>query len=93
MNGEWLLWLEVFIILPLLTSGYLLAFIRLLRGPNLLDRVVALDLMAMLTIGVCAVYAITRQQAIFIDIATVLALLSFLATVAFARYAEERARP
>jgi multicomponent Na+:H+ antiporter subunit F len=92
MNGEWLLLLEVFFILPLLVIGYLLAFARLWRGPNLLDRVLALDLMAMLTIGICAVYAITRQQAIFVDIATVLALLSFLATVAFARYAEERAR-
>lgn len=93
MSDDWLLILEVWLILPLLMSGYILAFLRLWRGPNLLDRVVALDLMAMLTIGICAVYAITRQLAIFMDIATVLALLSFLATVAFSRYAEERGRP
>jgi multicomponent Na+:H+ antiporter subunit F len=94
MNGElnWLETVEVFFILPLLMSCYFLAFLRLWRGPHLLDRIVALDLMALLTIGICAVYAITRGQAIFVDIATVLALLSFLATIAFARYAEERVR-
>ncbi|MFO7540476.1 MAG: cation:proton antiporter [Chloroflexota bacterium] len=94
MNGElnWLLTLEVVCILPLLMGCYFLGFIRLWRGPHLLDRVVVLDIMALLTIGICAVYAITREQAIFVDIATVLALLSFLATIAFARYAEERVR-
>jgi multicomponent Na+:H+ antiporter subunit F len=89
---SWLKILEMVCILPLLTSCYFLGFVRLWRGPHVLDRVVALDLMALLTVGICAVYAITRQQAIFIDIATVLALLSFLATIAFARYAEERVR-
>jgi multicomponent Na+:H+ antiporter subunit F len=89
---SWLEILEVVCILPVLTGCYFLGFIRLWRGPHVLDRVVALDLMALLTIGICAVYAITRQQAIFVDIATVLALLSFLATIAFARYAEERVR-
>lgn len=92
MNGEWLPALEMFCVLPVLMGCYLLAFVRLWRGPDLLDRIVALDLMALLTIGICAVYAITREQAIFVDIATVLALLSFLATIAFARYGEDRVR-
>jgi multicomponent Na+:H+ antiporter subunit F len=92
MNGEWLLWLETVFILPLIMSCYILAFIRLWRGPSLLDRVIALDLMALFTVGICAVYAITRNQAIFMDIATVLALLSFLATIAFAQFVEERVR-
>jgi multicomponent Na+:H+ antiporter subunit F len=92
MNGEWLLWLETVFILPLIMSCYILAFIRLWRGPSLLDRVIALDLMALFTVGICAVYAITRNQAIFMDIATVLALLSFLATIAFAQFIEERVR-
>jgi multicomponent Na+:H+ antiporter subunit F len=92
MNGEWLLWLETFFILPLIMSCYILVFIRLWRGPSLLDRVIALDLMALFTVGICAVYAITRNQAIFMDIATVLALLSFLATIAFAQFVEERVR-
>jgi multicomponent Na+:H+ antiporter subunit F len=92
MNGEWLLWLETVFILPLIMSCYILVFIRLWRGPTLLDRVIALDLMALFTVGICAVYAITRNQAIFMDIATVLALLSFLATIAFAQFIEERVR-
>jgi multicomponent Na+:H+ antiporter subunit F len=92
MNGEWLLWLETVFILPLIMICYILVFIRLWRGPALLDRVIALDLMALFTVGICAVYAITRNQAIFMDIATVLALLSFLATIAFAQFVEERVR-
>jgi multicomponent Na+:H+ antiporter subunit F len=92
MTLETLQWLETFVILPILMSCYVLAFIRLMLGPKLADRVIALDLMAMLTIGIAAVYAITKERPVFLDVATVLALLSFLTTVAFARYIEERAR-
>jgi multicomponent Na+:H+ antiporter subunit F len=92
MTLETLQWLETTFILPILMLCYVLAFFRLVWGPKLADRVIALDLMAMLTIGIAAVYAITKERPVFLDVATVLALLSFLTTVAFARYIEERAR-
>jgi multicomponent Na+:H+ antiporter subunit F len=82
--------IALLIVLPLLLGALVLAFIRLVRGPSLPDRVVVIDQLAMLGISVTAVYAIATDQAVFLDVALVLALLSFLGTVAFAFYIERR---
>lgn len=67
-----------------------LAFIRLAAGPSLADRVVALDMMTVTIIAVCGLYAILTGEAALLDVALVLALVGFLATVALARFAERR---
>jgi multicomponent Na+:H+ antiporter subunit F len=67
-----------------------LALIRLVRGPSLPDRVVALDLITVQIAAMLAVDTIATGQAVFLDAAIVLALISFLGTVAFARYLERR---
>ena len=72
----------------MLSATLILAFIRLVRGPSLPDRVVALELMASLTVGFIGVYALTSDQTAFLDVAMVLALTAFLAAVGFARYLE-----
>lgn len=82
--------LVTFVALPLLTIAVILAFVRLLRGPSLADRVVALDLITTLMIGIIAVYAIGTDEPVLLDLAIVLALISFLGTVAFAHYIERR---
>jgi multicomponent Na+:H+ antiporter subunit F len=69
-----------------------LAFVRLVRGPTLPDRVVALDLMGVLAVGMLAAYAVATDQPALLDPAEVLALVGFLGTVAFARYLERRRR-
>jgi multicomponent Na+:H+ antiporter subunit F len=69
-----------------------LVFVRLLRGPTLADRVVALDMVAFLAIGVVALYAVLMGQTALLDAALVLALIAFMATVAFARFVERTAR-
>ena len=79
-----------FIVLGVLSISVVLAFVRLVRGPSLPDRVVALDLMTTLGIAVVAAYAIATNQAVFIDVATVIALVSFLGTIAFAYYMYKR---
>jgi len=76
--------------LPIISVAFLLAFLRLLRGPTFADRVVALDLMATIGIGFIAAYAVITNQRVFLDVATVVALLSFLATVAFASYVRRK---
>lgn len=78
--------------LALVGLAMFLTFVRLVRGPTLPDRVVALDLMAVLTVGMIAAYEIATDQPILLDTATVLALVAFLGTVAFARYLERRGR-
>jgi multicomponent Na+:H+ antiporter subunit F len=72
--------------LPLLGAAILAAFVRLVRGPSLPDRVVAFDLLATIGIGVLCAHAIETNQAVFLDVTVVLALVSFLGTVGFAVY-------
>ncbi len=79
-------------ILPVLSLALLLTFARLLRGPSLPDRVIALDMTATLSIGVVAVYALATGQPALLDVAIVLALLVFLGTVGFAYYIERRGK-
>ncbi|AAR35714.1 cation:proton antiporter [Geobacter sulfurreducens] len=79
-----------YVILPLLGGGIVLAFVRLVRGPSLPDRVVALDLMATLIIALSAAYAVATGQHAYLDAAIVLALITFLGTVAFAYYLHRR---
>jgi multicomponent Na+:H+ antiporter subunit F len=76
--------------LPLLVIGVVFAFIRLLRGPSLPDRVIALDILSILGIGIIVVQAVATNQPVFMDVAGVLALVSFLGTVAFSAYIERR---
>jgi multicomponent Na+:H+ antiporter subunit F len=79
-----------YIALCMMGVAILLAAVRLIRGPSLPDRVVALDLISILVGGTTAIYAIASGQAVFLDVATILALISFLGTVAFARYIEKQ---
>jgi len=76
----------------ILSAAFLLAFYRLVRGPTLPDRVVALDLITALAVGFISVYAVKTGQRAFLDVAIVLALIAFISTVALARYLERRAQ-
>jgi multicomponent Na+:H+ antiporter subunit F len=78
------------VVLPLLVFGVIFSFIRLLQSPSLPGRVIALDMMSVLGIGIIVVYAVVTNQPVFVDVASVLALVSFLGTVAFAAYVERR---
>ncbi|MCX8073695.1 MAG: monovalent cation/H+ antiporter complex subunit F [Candidatus Binatia bacterium] len=82
----------VWVILPLLSVAVLLTVVRLALGPSFPDRVVALDLLTTIGVGIVTAAALAWQQAALFDVATVLALVSFLATVAFARYVERGIR-
>jgi len=72
----------------MLSAAVLLAFVRLVRGPSLPDRVVAYDLTGVLSVGIIALAAIALDQAFLLDVAIVLAVIAFLGTVALARYLE-----
>ncbi|MCG9595351.1 monovalent cation/H+ antiporter complex subunit F [Vibrio sp. Isolate25] len=68
-----------------LLLSVVMAFIRLILGPTLADRVVALDLIAFITVGFIAVYTLDSGQASLLDVAITLGLVAFLGTIAFAR--------
>lgn len=78
------------IALGLTLIGVVAGCARLVLGPSLADRVVSLDLIMVLLVAITALLALTTGKAAYLDLGLVLALVGFLATVAFARYAERR---
>ena len=80
------------IALTMLALGAGLTFVRLVRGPTLPDRVISIDLIGILIVCVLVVVAGDSGQQAFLDVAMVIALISFVGTVAYASYLE-RERP
>lgn len=74
------------IILAILGFSLILTVARLIIGPTLPDRVVALDLMGIITVGIIALLAIRNEQPVYLIVAVVLALIAFIGTIAFAFY-------
>ncbi|MGX5665565.1 cation:proton antiporter [Rhizobium daejeonense] len=72
--------------LVVLGVSLLLTVYRVVRGPTLPDRVLALDMLVGIAIGLIAVIAIRTGYTLYVDIAISLGLVGFLATVAFARF-------
>lgn len=66
----------------------IITFIRLLIGPTLPDRVVALELIASILVSIIGLYAISYNESSFIDVSIVMALIAFLAAIGFARFLE-----
>jgi len=72
--------------LVVLGALILLALIRLLKGPTVPDRVVALDAVNTLVVASMILLAVVHKQAIFVDVAIVYALLSFVGLLFIAKY-------
>lgn len=71
-----------------LTGAFVLAAARLILGPTLPDRVVALDLLTMLVVALLALFTLATGVGAYLDVALALALVGFLATIAFARFVD-----
>ena len=67
-----------------LAAGMLLSFIRLVQGPSLADRVVAVDALATMAVGALVLTAVITGQGLLLDIALAIALVVFLGTIAMA---------
>jgi multicomponent Na+:H+ antiporter subunit F len=76
------------ITLVTLGAALVIAFIRLVKGPTLPDRIVAMDLFGMLVVGIIVVLAGSSGVRATLDAAIVIALIGFLGTVAYATYVE-----
>ncbi|NGP18658.1 monovalent cation/H+ antiporter complex subunit F [Devosia aurantiaca] len=74
------------IALALLAAALIVSVIRIVLGPSLPDRVLALDLLTIVAMGFVGTIAVRTGLWLYLDIALALALLGFLATVALARY-------
>jgi multicomponent Na+:H+ antiporter subunit F len=76
------------ITLVTLGAALLIALIRLVKGPTLPDRIVAMDLFGVLVVGVIVVLAGSSRVRATLDAAIVIALIGFLGTIAYATYVE-----
>ena len=83
--AESILGLAVIIIMLAIVLG----IYRLVKGPTVVDRVIALDLLTLVSIALIALIALTTSRFIYIDVALVYGLLSFLSVLAVARYLEK----
>ena len=82
--------LEIVTHIALVTLGLalLITVVRLVKGPTLPDRVVAMDLIGILVVGLIVVLATSTRVRATLDAAIVIALVGFVGTVAYASYVE-----
>lgn len=74
--------------IAVLCGAVLLSLVRFVLGPTAADRVVALDVMTILSIALITVLASFMNRSIYIDAAMVYGLISFIGVVTVARYLE-----
>ncbi len=72
----------------LIFFGILLGVMRLILGRTAVDRVAAVDMLTVVSISLIALYAHVADRFIYLDVALVYGVLSFLGVLAIARYLE-----
>jgi multicomponent Na+:H+ antiporter subunit F len=72
----------------LMGVAFLLALWRFLVGPTAADRVVSFDVLTIVSVTGIALVALAEGRGIYLDVALIYALLSFLGVIAVARYLE-----
>jgi len=74
----------------ILALAMVLAFVRLILGPTMPDRVLALDLIASISIGSAITLMFVSGQPFYLDIAIFIALIVFIGTVAISKYLKQQ---
>ena len=72
----------------LIFLGTLCGVLRLILGRTVVDRIVAVDMLTVVSISLIALYAHVADRFIYLDVALVYGVLSFLGVLAIARYLE-----
>jgi multicomponent Na+:H+ antiporter subunit F len=78
------------ILIVVLSFGAFFCLYRALKGPSIPDRAIAVDIMAVLFSSITALMALRYELAYLIDISIALAVISFVGTLALAKYLEGR---
>jgi multicomponent Na+:H+ antiporter subunit F len=77
-------WLDILLYVQIALSG--LCLYRIIRGPTIPDRMVAIDIFGILVVGVCAIISIQTGKSFIIDIGIAWIILSFIGTLTLAKY-------
>ena len=73
----------------LIFLGIMFGVLRLILGRTVVDRIVAVDMLTVVSISLIALYAHVADRFIYLDVALVYGVLSFLGVLAIARYLEQ----
>ena len=79
---------EYLIVLGFLLLAIVIAIIRAIKGPTAPDRVVGLDTINTIVIVSMVIFGAAKGDVIYIDVAIIYALLSFISTLFIAKYLE-----
>jgi multicomponent Na+:H+ antiporter subunit F len=90
VSAAGILEVSIWIGLAMLSAALALAAIRLILGPTIPDRIVALELVASLFVGVVALASILADASAYLDVAIALTLVAFLGAIVFSRFVERR---
>jgi len=82
---EWLDFALYFMIVLVILCLY-----RVIKGPSVADRVVAIDIIGIIVVGICVIISIRTEKAFIIDIGIAWIILSFIGTLTMAKYLGRR---
>jgi len=81
--------LIIYISVGVMSLAMLLALIRFIKGPSVVDRVVAFDSLTISSLALIGVIAVLAGRMIYMDVAIVYALLSFIGVIVVAKYIQK----
>jgi multicomponent Na+:H+ antiporter subunit F len=67
-----------------------LCLYRVIKGPTVADRVVAIEIMGIIVVGICVILSISTGRAFLVDIGIAWIILSFIGTLTMAKYLGRR---
>jgi multicomponent Na+:H+ antiporter subunit F len=76
--------LDILLYMQIALSGVCLY--RIVRGPSIPDRMVAIDIFGILVVGICAILSIQTERSFILDIGIAWIILSFIGTLTLAKY-------
>jgi multicomponent Na+:H+ antiporter subunit F len=77
------------VFLAIIVAGIILCLLRMLKGPTAPDRAVALDTVATITTALLVLLGSIFKRYVYLDVALVYAVLTFIGSVAIARFLEK----
>ena len=81
-----------YVVMPIICLSLFFIILRFIKGPQVVDRVVALDLMITVGVALITLFSIVVNNPMFLEEAMIMALITFLSTVAFSYYIFKRKR-
>ncbi len=82
--------ISLIIAMVFIMLAFLFVFIRILIGPDTNNRIAGLDLVGSIVAAIILVFSLVTRQSVYIDIPIIIALVSFIGTVAMSVYIKKK---